>query len=249
MQTETKGSFKELFANRVFRRALLIVTMTGLAQRFGGISYMLSFGASDLPNSGTWYGQKEAFVVFGVVSIFANVVPTVYVDKWGRKPILLFSSITTFVGLTVGALYFSFVTARNDTTYYWIPYTVVTLFAFTFTSGLGIIPATLQGEMFPAMIKRYASAMVTMILSLGSFFVNLTHHCVTENFGVAGNYFFGAFSCFLFAVYFKFCIFETKGKTLKEIQDCLMEGEQQQQQQPPHQPPQNKIETKTTQNV
>ncbi|XP_065206262.1 facilitated trehalose transporter Tret1-like [Planococcus citri] len=235
-QSTVKGNYKELFANSVFRRALVIVSMIGLTQRFGGISYMLSYGAHDLPDSGArnWFAVKECFVVFSVVSILANIPPAIFVDRVGRKPILLWSAITTSVVLYVGVAYFVIFNAsgRNiacgcggvsrDDKYFWIPYGVVIFFSFSFTAGLGVLTATFQGEMFPSKIKRYASSTLIMLLSAASFLINLSHQTVTERFGVAGNYFVGATSCACFSVYAYFYVFETKGKTLKEIQDSLM---------------------------
>lgn len=221
-QSAVKGDYKELFTNKIFRKTLVIVSMIGLTQRFGGISYMLSYGASDIPDSGTWFGAKECFVVFSIVSIMANIPPAMFVDRVGRKPILICSSITTSVALYIGAVYYVLRPESVDNEYFWIPYSVVIFFSFSFTAGLGVLPATFQGEMFPSKIKRYASSMLIMFLSMASFLINLSHQTVTEHFGVAGNYFSSATFCFLFTIYAYVCIFETKGKTLKEIQDILM---------------------------
>lgn len=188
---------------------------------------MLSYGVSDLPDSEQRFSRDECFVVFSIVSLIANIVSAALVDRIGRKPILLISLIVTGISMFVGSVYFSMHPAKInlpyiDRQYYWVPYGAVIVFSFSFTFGLGTIPATFQGELFPAKIKRQASAVVVMAASLGSFIVNFSHEIVIKHFGVAGNYYIPAISSLLFGIWAHIFVFETKGKTLLQIQNKLM---------------------------
>jgi SP family facilitated glucose transporter-like MFS transporter 8 len=220
--TNKEGSYVKLFTNNIYREALFIVTMVGLAQRFGGISYMLSYGVSDLPDSRHPFNREHCFVAFSIFSLISNLCSGFLIDHIGRKPVLLFSTIVTSAGMFAGAFYFQQLHSRNDPVHYWIPYTVEIIFSIAFTAGLGVLPATFQGELFPANVKRQASAVVVMILSLGSFGVNLSHEYVVKHWGVAGNYYMAAFSSLFFTGWSYFYVFETKGKTLLEIQNKLV---------------------------
>ncbi len=195
--------------------------MVGLAQRFGGISYFLSYGAPDLPDSGHTFNRAQCMAFFGIGSLISNILSGFLLDIIGRKPILLFSTISTSICMFVGALYFIFQPIPVDTRYYPIPYSIVITFSLVFTAGLGVIPATFQGELFPAEIKQHASAIVVMALSLGSFLVNITHDRITDFAGVAGNYLVAAGCSLFFSIFTCVYVFETKGKTLIEIQETL----------------------------
>lgn len=216
------GSYLKLFTNNIYRKALYIVTMVGLAQRFGGISYMLSYGVSDLPDSRHAFNREHCFVAFSIFSLISNLFSGFLIDHIGRKPVLLFSTIVTSAAMFVGAFYFQQLHSHIDSVRYWIPYSVEIIFSIAFTAGLGVLPATFQGELFPANVKRQASAIVVMILSLGSFAVNLSHESVVKHWGIAGNYYTCALSSLFFTAWSYFHVFETKGKTLLEIQNKLI---------------------------
>lgn len=104
----------------------------------------------------------------------------------------------------------------------WFPLLGFVLYGASFPVGLGCVPNTVQGELFPSSTRGLASGLTSTLISLTSFLSNKMYFMVTEwAGGIYLNY--AIFSaCCLFGVYFALAVVvETKGSTLEDIQDQL----------------------------
>ena len=96
-------------------------------------------------------------------------------------------------------------------------------YVFFFSSGLGAIPWFLMGEIFPAEVKGLASSIVTAVNWGLSFLITKTIDQETAFFGGEPKGLGGVFGgygmiCFLGIFFVNFCIPETKGRSLEQIQ-------------------------------
>ncbi|XP_075226868.1 facilitated trehalose transporter Tret1-like [Lycorma delicatula] len=222
-EMELRGRWHDLLGSHGTKRATIIVMTLSAFQRLGGVSCMLAYSSITLPATGGGLGPEEYMVLFGLVLTLSNFICLPLIDRLGRKPLLLISCTLLGVLQATTATYY-YLDGRPDfdaTKLRWIPYTNLLLFAFGYSLGIGIIPSTLLGEVFPANVRSKAAAVSTMFYAFSSFFVNKIFLFVSDNFGIECMFMIFAITNIVAAIFTYFYVIETKGKTLGEIQEIL----------------------------
>ncbi|KAK3929940.1 Facilitated trehalose transporter Tret1 [Frankliniella fusca] len=74
------------------RRALLIAVVVGALQRLSGFSAVIAYTSTTLPRS----LQSLGPVIIGGVLVVASLAPLVLMDRLGRRPLLILSSLVVF---------------------------------------------------------------------------------------------------------------------------------------------------------
>lgn len=92
---------------------------------------------------------------------------------------------------------------------------------FVFFSGFGTIPNAIVGEMFRANVRSNGSALAITLTWLVGFGLTTSFTTMVDVLGGDVTFWLFGGSCILAFLFTYFCIPETKGKTLKEIQDML----------------------------
>ncbi|XP_014279632.1 facilitated trehalose transporter Tret1 isoform X2 [Halyomorpha halys] len=222
---EQKGRFIDIFTTKEMRRATLIIVLLALFQRSSGISPTLAYSTITLPETGGGISREMYMVIFSFILIVANYIATPLIDTWGRKKLLIYSALSSAITQMTAGLFYFFESRKYDvSSWNWLPYCCVIIFALTYSLGIGFIPSTLVGELFPTNVKCYASSVSAIILAATSFVVNRVFREVADNFGVEYMYFFFSLTsvaCVIFTILY---VFETKGKTFVEIQNILKES-------------------------
>ncbi|XP_047539578.1 solute carrier family 2, facilitated glucose transporter member 8-like [Vanessa atalanta] len=103
----------------------------------------------------------------------------------------------------------------------WLPLALLIIFFIGYDAGIGIVPNVLIGEMFTMNVRSKGSAVALAVSWLSGFLVTVAYGAIVEHVGSYAAFWFfsstGLISC-LFTI---FCIPETKGKSLLEVQDML----------------------------
>jgi len=108
--------------------------------------------------AGTLIDSHWASVIVAIVQVIATVISTFFVDRVGRRILLLFSE--AFMGISFIALgAFFFVKRENDghSPLYlsWLPLASVILFIVAFSVGIGPLSWTIMGEILHPNVKGY----------------------------------------------------------------------------------------------
>nr|BAN20861.1 sugar transporter [Riptortus pedestris] len=217
---QNKGRFWDVVGTRGNRRAVLIIALLAIFQRASGISPSLAFMTVTLPETGGGQSREVYLVIFSAILVIANYVATPLIDNLGRKKLLIYSAISSAVIQFVTGIFYLFQnTGYNTEPWNWIPYASLIIFGITYSLGIGFIPSTLVGELFPTNVKCYASSISAILLAVVSFGVNR----VFREFETQYMYFFFSFACVVCTIFCVFFVFETRGKTFLEIQEKLNE--------------------------
>lgn len=220
-EMKEKGSFKDLLKTEGNQKALTIVLFLSAFQRFGGVSCLLAYTVITLPKTGGYLTADIYMVLFGVTLLLGNFISTPLMDRLGRKPLLIVSCLSCAISTGVSAVFYWVAGQTNDTDYNWVPYVCFVLYGIAYGTGIGVIPTTFVGELFPTNIKSLASAIAAIFFAIASFAINKVYLFVKENYGVHFMFVFFTLSS-LSSVIFTMCmVFETKGKTFTEIQNKL----------------------------
>jgi SP family facilitated glucose transporter-like MFS transporter 8 len=88
----------------------------------------------------------------------------------------------------------------------------------SFSLGLGAIPWSLMGELFPQRARGLASSVATLVNWSCSFVVTLTFESLSRALGEGALFALYAGVCALTVVFVALCVPETKGRTLEDIE-------------------------------
>ena len=157
-------------------------------------------------------------VFMGVVNILFTLVAIFTVEKWGRKPLLIYGSLGMAIGalgvaLTFGHEGLEFVTAAS-----------IMVYAASFMFSWGPICWVLIAEIFPNTIRGGAVAIAVAFQWIFNFIVSSTfvpmfnmHLSEGDDFGHWFTYGLYGIICLLAALFVWKLVPETKGKTLEDM--------------------------------
>ena len=208
-----KGTLKELFATK-FRRALIIGLVLALFSQITGINAIIYYAPEIFRDIG--FGTDSALqqtVIIGFVNTIFTFVAIYFIDRMGRRTLLLLGLSGMIVCLLGTGLVFYF----GHSSSLW---TLIFILGFiaSFASSLGPIPWVIMSEIFPTKIRGLAMSFATMTLWLGVVAITQFTPIMLENLGGAYTFWiFMANAVFLLIFVYK-RVPETKGRTLEEIE-------------------------------
>ncbi|XP_074041135.1 facilitated trehalose transporter Tret1-like [Leptinotarsa decemlineata] len=217
------GGFKKLFGTRSLRRGVLIGLVVYLSIPLSGATLVMAYLAPIFNDTDTNLSGNTVALLAGIVKLVFFFVTFVIVGKFGRRPLLLFSSITTALTLAVTSVYF-YLNEVNSTgvdQLKWLPVLCVLVYIACFSSGIGSIPTPLLSELFPDDMRSTACSFVRTFITIISTLCALSFPLLVDYVGVYSC--FGIFTvcCFLIFIFMYFLLPETRGKSFSEIQELL----------------------------
>ncbi|XP_028147274.1 facilitated trehalose transporter Tret1 [Diabrotica virgifera virgifera] len=221
-QTEPE-SFWKMFINPGIKKAFVISLSLIIFQQLSGWNAITFYLQPIFEMSGSNIPSDLSSLIVGA-SIFCFSLPAPYLtDKFGRKVLLIFSSIFLSLSLLLLAVFIFVQTRTNLNIEFmsWVPITSLTIAVFAFQNGLAVLPWTISSEVFPKNVKRLSSTSSSAACWLTSFIMTQFFNDMVRFFGVDGTMFMFAVFTFVCAVFTFLYVPETRGKTFAEIQKIL----------------------------
>lgn len=210
---EEKGTIGELFAPGL-RTAMIIGVFLALFSQITGINAIIYYAPEIFKSVG--FGTDSALlqtVIIGVTNTLFTFVAIKYIDKLGRRKLLLIGVTGMIICLFGVGTVFHFQLSSG-------PLLLIFILGFiaSFGCSLGPIPWVIMSEIFPTKTRGIAMSIATLTLWIGVVLITqLTPVLLSEAGGAVTFWIFGANSIFLLLFTYKM-IPETKGKTLEEIE-------------------------------
>jgi len=213
---DEQGSWSEVFSGDM-RKRLAVGALLALFSQVTGVNAVLYYGSviisEHFPGQSTGMALASN-VIIGTVNLIATLVAMVFLDRWGRRVILMTASggmtlalSCLVIGLNVQGAPLALMLAS-----------ILAYVAF-FAFGLGPGPWLIISEIFPTKVRGRAASIATSILWSGALLVTFTFLTLVNVLKLWGTFaVFGALSlvCFL---YVWRAVPETKGRTLEQIQE------------------------------
>lgn len=224
VQEEDRTSFADIKGPRFGLRPLVWVgIILASLQQLVGINAIFYYSSTLWKSVG--FSEADAFktsVITSIINVVMTFVAILFVDKVGRRPLLLIGSSGMFVGLGMAALaFFNSTKVNGDIS---LPHTWgivalvgANLFVIFFASTWGPIMWVLLSEMYPNKQRSYALAIGTVSNWLSNFVVSVSFPYLSSRIGL--GYLYGIFAAFA-VISFGFVrtqIPETKGQELEEM--------------------------------
>lgn len=218
-QLSEPKSVKDIFTIRSNLKAFLILLGMRAVQQFSGGASLNLYNQYIFQQASGSISVVTSSVIFHASLVVVSCCGSLVVDWTGRKPLLILSVTGTAITLFVLGLYFSFQYHGHDvSSFRWIPITFMVL--YTIVRGVGImnIPAVLASELFSTSVKAKAVSINCVYFALCISVSSKLFHWLQDKFGMHVPFFVFVVVCTLGIVFICYCVPETKGKTLEEIQ-------------------------------
>ncbi|KAL2126087.1 hypothetical protein VTI74DRAFT_1723 [Chaetomium olivicolor] len=226
--TMGQGSYMDCLRPPILKRQLTGMGLQAL-QQLTGINFIFYYGTKYFQNSGV----SSGFVISMVTSSInvASTVPGMYaVDKWGRRPLLLWGAIGMCVSQLIVAVCGTVSTGQYDNGEIYVKslagqkaaVAFVCIYIFFFASTWGPLAWVVTGEIFPLKTRAKSLSITTATNWLLNWAIAYaTPYLVNYGDGYANlqsKIFFVWFACcFLCILFVYLMIYETKGLTLEQV--------------------------------
>ncbi|GAB3584401.1 sugar porter family MFS transporter [Calidifontibacter terrae] len=221
---EDRASFKDIRGDFFGLKRLVWVgiALAGL-QQLVGINAIFYYSTTLWKSVG--FSESDSFitsVITSVINVVLTFVAILFVDRFGRRRLLLIGSIGMLVGLGMASLAFFNQVGSGDNISLPEPWGVVALiganlFVIFFAATWGPIVWVLLGEMFPNRQRAYALAIGAAANWICNFIVSVSFPWLSDRVGLGfiyGGYAFFALVSFFFV---KSQIPETAGAELESM--------------------------------
>ncbi len=207
-----EATLAEVFSG-AYRRPLVIAVGLAIFSQFSGINAVMYYAPEIFKVAGVGTdGAFAATVWVGVVNFVFTLVAIAFVDRVGRRPLLLVGSALQTVALGVSG----YLLAVGDRG----PNLLVALLVFVaaFAIAMGPIPWIVISEIFPTRIRGLAASVGVFSIWAACFVVAQTFPILRRGLGESTTFALYA-ACSLAGLAFVAArVPETKGRTLEEIE-------------------------------
>ncbi len=223
IQEEDRTSFADIKGPRLGLRPLVWVGIILAAlQQLVGINAIFYYSSTLWKSVG--FSTADAFktsVITSVINVVMTFVAILFVDKFGRRLLLLIGSCGMFLGLGMAALAFFNSTKVNGEITLPGSWGIVALiganlFVIFFAATWGPIVWVLLAEMFPNRQRSYALAIGTVSNWLANFVVTVLFPYLSNRIGL--GYLYGIFAAFA-VISFWFVLSMIPETTGQELED------------------------------
>jgi sugar porter (SP) family MFS transporter len=212
VRNEASGKMVELLHPGMFR-LLVIGILLAVFQQVTGINVVMYYAPSIFKSAG--FGNESALfqtALMGMVNLTFAVVSMFFVDKMGRKPLMIIGSIGMGIAMTLLAITFISGHAQG----YFVLFCIMGYLA-AFGFSLGPVVWVLIAEIFPNRLRSYAVAIATFMLWGANFLVTLSFPSLLSNLKGYSFVIYGSM-CLLCLLFVWKYLRETKGKSLEQIE-------------------------------
>ncbi|HTL58675.1 MAG TPA: sugar porter family MFS transporter [Candidatus Limnocylindrales bacterium] len=211
---QQEGRFAELFTHAYFKPVLIAVVLMACSQ-FCGINAIIYYSTKIFESAGAVKNAAFTSTVWiGLINLLFTFVAIAFVDRAGRKPLLLIGAGVQAVAL--GLIGWMFRTGQNG-----MPLLAcILLFIAAFAMAMGPITWILCSEIFPNKVRGRAMAIATFTIWTSCYIVAQTFPMLNDSKVIGPVLTFWTYGVvslltFLFVL---FVVPETKGRTLEEIE-------------------------------
>jgi sugar porter (SP) family MFS transporter len=211
-----------------WRRPLMVAVGLAIFQQITGINAIIYYANQIFASAGFATEASRATVTtwaIGGVNVLATLIAIAYIDRMGRRFLLLAGLIGMGVSLAAVGFAFHFIVAEDAGAAQTGPtaagiVTVIALVVFitSFAFSLGPVTWTVINEVFPARIRGRGVALATAINWGSAYVVSQFFLSLVQAIGSSLTFFLFTFFCAVGWLWVYRAVPETKQRSLEQIQ-------------------------------
>lgn len=211
-----EASFREIFAPWI-RPVLFLGVMLGFIQQVTGINTIIYYAPTIFQLAGFPDTSSSilATVGIGLINVLATIFAVRYLDKLGRRPLILFGLVGMALSLIGVSLAFELGSSTGMMPF--IAMICIFTFIISFAVSLGVGLWLLISEIFPLEVRATAMGVAVFSCWLWNFAISSTFLTLINALGPAATFFLYAIMCVFGFVFCYYKIPETNGVTLEQI--------------------------------
>lgn len=214
---EGKGSYKEVFSKKMsplIRMGIVVAVFSQVT----GINSIMYYAPMIFAKTGIGIGDSlmQTIAVGGVNLIF-TFVAIKYIDKFGRKPLLIAGCTGMAISLFVLAVAFYLHEFGG-----FLILAFILIYIASFAASLGPVTWVFIAEIYPNRLRSEAMSVAVVFLWAAVFLVSLTFPYMLNALGGGTAFLVFGSMCVVYLVFLITKIPETKGKSLEELERILI---------------------------
>ncbi len=212
---EVKENIRDLFKIDV-RHIVIIGIAVAFFSQADGQNSLFSYASEIFKQAGM--AEDAAFlqsVITGLINFIFTFVAIVFIDKTGRRKLLLYGSFLLMMD-ALALAYCFYVGAPG----YFMLFFVLGFIAI-YAATLGPVTWVILSEIFPNRIRSSSMGLATLVLWIANFITTASFPVLKSYFGLHITFVIHAVICLCYFLFIKARIPETKGKSLEEIEQYL----------------------------
>lgn len=220
---EKPGDWRLLFG-RWIRPILIISIGLSIFQQITGINTIIYYAPSIFKLAGFKEAGSTILATLGVgiVNVLFTIAALPLIDRWGRRPLLLFGLVGMFISLVVMSVAFHYVFSFPIA--HWIVIAGTITYIASFAISLGPVVWLIISEIFPLQI-RGIGASIAIAANWGfNLLVSLTFLTLVDLLGLSLTFCLYAVLCIITWIFVYLIVPETKGCSLEQIEANLRAG-------------------------
>lgn len=164
-------------------------------------------------------------IIMGVAKTSFVLVSALFLDKYGRRPLLLLGTIGMAISLAALGLGSKYLESSNKKPTWAIALCVLAVCTDVsfFSIGLGPITWVYSCEIFPLRLRAQGSSLAVSVNRVVSGVVSMTFLSISKKITFGGMFFLLSGIMVVATIFFYFLLPETKGKTLEEIGEIFQD--------------------------
>ncbi|XP_028132247.1 facilitated trehalose transporter Tret1-like [Diabrotica virgifera virgifera] len=212
-----------LFKIKEARVGLFLISIPMVTQFLSGAPTLMPFVGPIFNKAATNLSGNTIAIIVGAVKCSVFIIPTFIVERTGRKPLMIGSSLGCSVSMILVGTYFylQHINSPLAQQLSWLPIISVIIVIFSYAVGLGPVPMSLTGELFATDVRAVASSITMTVAGLAIFAVATIFPIAAELVGLHWCFWVFSINCLVGAVSIYLFLPETKGRRLVEIQEIL----------------------------
>jgi SP family arabinose:H+ symporter-like MFS transporter len=211
-----KGRLADLLQPRMFR-IVVIGSLLGIFSQISGANAVFLYAPRIFAQAGA--GLRDSLFqtsLIGLINFFCTFIPITFVERAGRRPLLMVGVACMTLSMTV--LSYLFFTRATGL----VVLVVVLTYIAAYCSSIACLTWVILSEIFPNRIRGEAMSVANLCLWSANYLLLQTFPMIEARFGIASA--FGTYSliCAVIFIFVWESIPETKGKSLEEIEVQLV---------------------------
>ncbi|KAL5987413.1 hypothetical protein ACLOJK_038579 [Asimina triloba] len=226
-----EGVWRELLLRRTpsVRRILIATVRIHFFQQASGVDVVVLYSPTIFGKAGIKpkEGKLGAAMAVGFSKTIYILVATFYLDRVGRRPLLLSSAFGMIVSLLGLAFGLTMVDRRPHEKLEWaVVICIITVLTFvgTFSIGLGPLPWVYGPEILPLRLRAQGMSLAVAANRVTSGVIGMTFLSLSKAITIGGAFFLFADIAIVAWIFFYTFLPETRGKTLEEMESLFVKA-------------------------
>ncbi|KAK1559379.1 hypothetical protein Q3G72_013804 [Acer saccharum] len=219
-----EGIWKELLIHPtlVVRHILIAGVGIHFFQQASGIDAVVLYSPRIFEKAGITSSNQMllATIAVGLVKTISILVATFFLDRIGRRPLLLSSVGGMIVSLTTLGFSLTIIDQSHKKLTWAVGLAITTVMSFVafFSIGLGPITWVYSSEIFPLKLRAQGTSLGVAINRLTSGVISTTFISLYKAMTIGGSFFLFAGIASVAWLFFYMCLPETQGRNLEDME-------------------------------